>query len=73
MIFNFLLIIFVAFIIYYIHINHLHVDWKSFFKKGFQKVDNLFGLYCYCGKQRYTARRIQLLNSSKICLKQETI
>lgn len=29
----------------------IHIDWKSFFKKGFQKYDNDFGLFCYCGKQ----------------------
>ncbi len=29
----------------------IHVDWKSLFRKGFQKKDNAFGLYCYTGKQ----------------------
>lgn len=37
---------------YYLIVNHVHVDLKSLFKKGFQKNDNLFGLYCYTGKQR---------------------
>lgn len=38
-------------LIYYIISNHIHVDWKSLFKKGFSKNDNYFGLYCYTGKQ----------------------
>lgn len=29
----------------------IHIDWKTLFKRGFQKRDNDFGLYCYCGKQ----------------------
>lgn len=29
----------------------IHVDLKSFFRKGFKKFDNDFGLFCYCGKQ----------------------
>lgn len=46
-----LLLIIFAFIFYILISNHVHVDWKSLFKKGFQKTDNLFGLYCYTGKQ----------------------
>lgn len=46
-----LLLIIFAFIFYILSSNHVHVDWKSLFKKGFQKTDNLFGLYCYTGKQ----------------------
>ena len=46
----FLLLIFI-FLFYYIITNHIKVDLKSLFKKGFQKTDNLFGLYCYTGKQ----------------------
>lgn len=38
--------------IYYIKANNLKIDFKSFFRKGFRKVDNDFGLYCYTGKQR---------------------
>lgn len=47
----FIPIVLLAFILYYIITNHIHVDWKSFFKKGFQKNDNFFGVYCYSGKQ----------------------
>ena len=46
-----LLILFIAFIIYYIISNKIHIDWRSLFKKGFVKNDNLYGLYCYTGKQ----------------------
>lgn len=38
-------------LLYYLINNHVHIDWKSLFKRGFQKTDNLFGLYCYTGKQ----------------------
>lgn len=30
---------------------HLSIDWKSLYRKGFQKIDNAFGLFCYTGKQ----------------------
>lgn len=29
----------------------IYIDFKTFFKKGFKKLDNAFGLYCYTGKQ----------------------
>lgn len=31
--------------------SKIHIDVKSFFLNGFDKVDNKFGLFCYCGKQ----------------------
>lgn len=30
----------------------LSIDWKSLYRKGFQKIDNQFGCFAYCGKQR---------------------
>lgn len=44
-----LLIIFVVFL----QINNLklNIDYKSFRKKGFKKLDNKFGIICYTGKQ----------------------
>lgn len=45
---------FIFIIIYFIlwlKMNSIHVDFKTFFRKGFQKIDNEFGLYCYTGKQ----------------------
>lgn len=50
--FIWVILVFLALILYYVISNHIHVDLKSFFKKGFQKNDNYFGLYCYTGKQR---------------------
>lgn len=41
----------VIFIIYKIYTEKIHVDFKSFFRKGFKKKDNKFGLFCYTGKQ----------------------
>lgn len=41
----------IIFIIYKIYTEKIHVDFKSFFRKGFKKKDNKFGLFCYTGKQ----------------------
>ena len=46
-----ILAIIIILIFYYLINNHVHVDVKSLFKKGFHKTDDLFGLYCYTGKQ----------------------
>ena len=45
------LITIIGFIISIIYSKHLHIDFSSFFKKGFKKLDSLFGIYCYTGKQ----------------------
>lgn len=47
-----LIFVFLLFIIIFAIVkSKIHVDLKSFFKKGFKKTDNAFGLYCYTGKQ----------------------
>lgn len=47
-----LLILFTIITIYYLKcVLHLSIDWKSLYRKGFQKIDNAFGLFCYTGKQ----------------------
>lgn len=46
-----ILIILIILLLYKCFTSHLHVDLKSLFKRGFKKTDNLFGLYCYTGKQ----------------------
>ena len=43
----FTIIIFVKLFI----IEKIHIDLQSFVKKGFAKLDDKFGLYCYTGKQ----------------------
>lgn len=43
---------FLAFILIYIWKNKLHIKFNTFFKKGFKKLDNKFGLFLYTGKQR---------------------
>ena len=48
---KFILIIIFAILILKIYQEKIHIDFKSFFKKGFKKVDNKFGLFCYTGKQ----------------------
>lgn len=51
MIFLLIFIVVFAYFLVFIFQNHLHIDWKSFFKAGFSKQDNAFGLYTYTGKQ----------------------
>lgn len=51
MIFLLIFIIILVYFLMFIFQNHLHIDWKSFFKAGFSKRDNAFGLYTYTGKQ----------------------
>lgn len=46
-----ILILIIGFIISFFWGKHLHIDIKSFFKEGFKKIDNAFGIYCYSGKQ----------------------
>ena len=31
--------------------NKVQIKWKTFLQKGFRKEKNVFGVYCYCGKQ----------------------
>ena len=31
--------------------NKIKIKWKTFFKRGFKKEKNIWGVYCYCGKQ----------------------
>lgn len=50
MIFFVLLFALVA-LIFFILKNHIHIKFSTFFKKGFKKIDNKFGVHCYCGKQ----------------------
>lgn len=47
----FILIFLFFYFIFFIYSNKIHIDWKTFFRRGFQKIDNDFGLFCYCGKQ----------------------
>lgn len=47
----YLLILFFILLIFIVYQKKIHIDFKSFFKKGFKKKDNKFGLFCYTGKQ----------------------
>lgn len=38
-------------VIFIIVKSNIHIRWGTFFKKGFKKLDNLFGIVCYCAKQ----------------------
>ena len=47
-----LFLLFFCITVYYLKcVLHLSVDLKSFIRKGFKKIDNAFGLFCYTGKQ----------------------
>lgn len=41
----------IGYSIFYIISNKIHINWSTFFRQGFKKFDNTFGLYCYVGKQ----------------------
>ena len=45
-----ILILLVILIIYLFVVKKLHIDFKSFFRKGFKKIDNAFGVYCFTRK-----------------------
>lgn len=68
MIFVLILALVVGYAIFYIITNKIHINWETFFRKGFKKLDNTFGLYCYVGKQgkgkTYSAIRF-LMNYKK--------
>lgn len=49
--FKYVFIFLIVFCVFFVMKNKIHIDWKSFFKKGFKKKDNKFGLFCYTGKQ----------------------
>lgn len=41
----------ILFIVFYIAKNKIHIKFKTFFMKGFKKLDNKFGLVVFTGKQ----------------------
>ena len=47
----FIFILLIIFILYFKFYLKIHIDIKSFFRRGFKKYDNAFGLFCYTGKQ----------------------
>lgn len=38
-------------IIYILIVKKIKIKWKTFFEKGFKPNKNVYGIYCYCGKQ----------------------
>lgn len=32
-------------------VDKIHINFRSFFRKGFSKKDDKYGVYCFCGKQ----------------------
>lgn len=64
-----LFIIIIITLFYYCFSQHLHINFKSFLKKGFKKYDNDFGLYCFTGKQG----KGKTYSATKFCLDQQQI
>lgn len=50
MIYLIFFIIFVLVLRYFVS-EKIHLNIPSFFKKGFKKMDDKYGVYCFCGKQ----------------------
>ena len=38
-------------IVYILIVKKIKIKWKTFFEKGFKPNKNIYGIYCYCGKQ----------------------
>lgn len=85
---KFIIIFIIIFLMYLKFTLKLSIDLKSFIRKGFKKIDNQFGCFCYCGKQgrgkTYSATRFTInrkitsnatiiTNVSSFCLFDDTI
>ena len=38
-------------IVYIFLVKKVKIKWRTFFEKGFKPNKNIYGIYCYCGKQ----------------------
>lgn len=38
-------------IVYLLLVKKVKIKWRTFFEKGFKPNKNIYGIYCYCGKQ----------------------
>lgn len=38
-------------IVYILLVKKVKIKWRTFFEKGFKPNKNIYGIYCYCGKQ----------------------
>lgn len=56
-----ILIFIICYIFFTIFYNKIHIDFKSFFRKGFKKLDNTFRIVLLCavnnGKRKNIFRR----------------
>lgn len=46
-----LILCFILVIFFSIKSKNIHIDFKSFFKRGFLMTDDMFGVVCYTGGQ----------------------
>lgn len=63
------ILFFIILLCKFIFIDKIHIDLKSFFRKGFKKTDNCFGLFCYCGKQG----KGKTYSAVKFCIEQKLV
>ena len=64
-----IIVILIITLLYQCFTHKVHIKFKSFFKKGFKKFDNDFGLYCFTGKQG----KGKTYSATKFCLEQQKI
>lgn len=69
MVFIVISICIISIFLLYIAKNKIHIDFKSFFRKGFKKLDNKFGLFCYTGKQG----KGKTYSAVNFCIKQKLL
>lgn len=48
---KYIIILFLMVAIFWLFKNKIKIKWSTFFKKGFRKQSDIYGVYCYCGKQ----------------------
>ena len=48
---KYFIILFLMIIAYLLYSKKIKIIWKTFFHRGFKPNKNIYGIYCYCGKQ----------------------
>ena len=57
-------ILFTMIIAYLLYSKRIKIIWKTFFHRGFKPNKNVFGVYCYTGKQG-SSKTLNFKRSSK--------
>lgn len=48
----FIILLLIVIIVGYVISNHLVIRFDTFFRRGFRKNNDKYGVYCWVGKQR---------------------